>query len=334
MNYKKVIFAILAGILLIFSLGPRPKSPNFDLSWPLKSNHLDSLENALIHSEKSLNLYEGCEANIVWADTTIKRSTWVLLYLPGFSANHPEGAPTHLHLAQKFGMNAYLARNFDHGLRRDSALSHFSAEQYWEKVKEDLAIAEKLGDHVIIMSTSTGGSAALKLAAEFPDKVAGLVLYSPNVRLKDPKSSLLLAPWGKQIAESIIGPVRHIESNNPDHAKYWYLDYQTSSLVELQNFLMNALDERTFAKINCPVFIAAYDDGKGNSDPVVSVEAMEWMYAHLRSSVKAFEKFDAGNHIIANPLFSSKTAEIEAATSNWIQGTFNIVPIAHEISRP
>ena len=36
------------------------------------------------------------------------------------------------------------------------------------------------------MATSTGGTLALKLAAEYPD-IAGLILLSPNIAINDPQ---------------------------------------------------------------------------------------------------------------------------------------------------
>jgi alpha-beta hydrolase superfamily lysophospholipase len=45
-------------------------------------------------------------------------------------------------------------------------------------------IAKKLGKKVIIMSTSTGGTLSLQLAAAFPE-IAGLVMYSPNIEINN-----------------------------------------------------------------------------------------------------------------------------------------------------
>ncbi|MFR6382415.1 MAG: alpha/beta hydrolase [Odoribacter splanchnicus] len=66
-------------------------------------------------------------------------------------------------------------------------------------------IAHKLGKKVIIMGTSTGCTLALMLAADFPVLVDALILYSPNIKIKNPMAPLLSGPWGLQISGAVHG---------------------------------------------------------------------------------------------------------------------------------
>jgi pimeloyl-ACP methyl ester carboxylesterase len=58
-----------------------------------------------------------------------------------------------------------------------------------------LAIGRQLGNKVIIMGTSTGGTNALQLAAAYPNDVEALILLSPNIAINDPNAWLLNNPW-------------------------------------------------------------------------------------------------------------------------------------------
>ena len=50
---------------------------------------------------------------------------------------------------------------------------NLTADKLWNSAKEAYAIGRQLGKKVILIATSTGGTLALKLAAEYPD-IAGL----------------------------------------------------------------------------------------------------------------------------------------------------------------
>ncbi|MDZ7648638.1 MAG: alpha/beta fold hydrolase [Cytophagales bacterium] len=67
----------------------------------------------------------------------------------------------------------------------------FTADRIWEGAKQALAIGKQLGNKVILVSTSTGGTLALILAAEYPDDVHALINMSPNIAINDPAAFLL-----------------------------------------------------------------------------------------------------------------------------------------------
>ena len=82
---------------------------------------------------------------------------------------------------------------------------------YRDDVRDELHTAIKTdipftieGKKVILMSTSTGGTLSLKLAANFPE-IAGLILYSPNIEINNPSAFLLNDPWGLQIRTMLFG---------------------------------------------------------------------------------------------------------------------------------
>src|ERR1035437_8154564 len=147
--------------------------------------YVDSLESGKM-------IRPGNEAKIIWANDTLKSQTeFVLLYLHGFSASWHEGFPVNADFSKRYGCNAFLARLASHGLITDNPLIDMTSGKLYESAKQALIIARHLGRKVIIMGTSTGGSLGLMLAADFPEMVHGLILYSPNIRIKQKASFFL-----------------------------------------------------------------------------------------------------------------------------------------------
>ncbi len=87
-----------------------------------------------------------------------------------FSASQAEGDPVHRDLAKKYNANLYLSRLAEHGIDRgDSSMINLTAEEYEASAEKALAIAEKLGDEVVVMGTSAGGTLAIYLASRHPE---------------------------------------------------------------------------------------------------------------------------------------------------------------------
>jgi len=200
LKYTAITLFILA---TIYFLGPHPKEAIFENTLPNIPAlvNLDSFVNA---GEKLHKLKANNEAKIIWADSSHQPTEYAIVYLHGFSASQMEGAPVHENIAKAFHCNLYLARQAEHGIDTTEDLLNLTAEKYWESAKFAYAIGKKLGKKVILMSTSTGGTLSLKLAATYPE-IAGLVMYSPNIEINNPAASVLNNPWGLQIARLVKG---------------------------------------------------------------------------------------------------------------------------------
>ena len=111
----------------------------------------------------------------------------------------------HRTIARRFGCNLLLTRLAEHGLDTVDPMINLTADAYWESVKEAFAIGKQLGNKVILMGTSTGGTNALQRASTYPDDVYALVLFSPNIAINNDKAYLLNNPWGIQIAKLFTG---------------------------------------------------------------------------------------------------------------------------------
>jgi esterase/lipase len=218
-----------------------------------------------------------------------------------------EGDPVHRRFAKEFGCNLFLARLADHGIDTVEALLNFTSDRWWASAKEALAIGKQIGNKVIIMSTSTGGTMAVALAAQYPDDVYALINLSPNIALRDGAAFLLNNPWGLQIARAVIGGDYREWEADGERKKYWNSKYRIESLVQLEEMIESKMNKKTFQKIKQPCLTLYYYKNEEEQDPEVSVPAMLKMMdelgtpAELKRSV-AMPK--AGAHVLGSSLTS------------------------------
>ena len=313
-------------IVLIYAFGPKPARAKLDHNWPAVPQDPQQLEAALKLRESQHRLRPENEARIIWADSNHQKTPYSLLYLHGFSASHREGYPLNVQLADTLGANLYLSRLAGHGLDTSEQLATFSAEQAWQDAKKALAAANRLGQKVIILSTSTGGTLALKLAATFPEKVHALINLSPNIAIADPSAKLLDGPWGKEIAERVIGEKRYVNQDSNRAYRYWDSLYTVNALVELQRLLSATMTEETFAKINCPVLSLYYYKNEAEHDKVVAIERIPEMHQALGTpdSLHYFRALATpGNHVLASPVKSNDPQAVKAAVLEFCKKTLH-----------
>jgi pimeloyl-ACP methyl ester carboxylesterase len=202
MRFLKWAGFIVLLLVIIYFLGPKPSAPEYALELPAVPAEPASLEKYILEKEGLHNLKPNNEARIAWFNDSLKQPTdYSVVYLHGFSASQEEGDPVHTEFAKAFGCNLYLSRLAEHGIDTVDAMVNLTAEKLWNSAKEAYAIGKQLGRKVIIIGTSTGGTLALKLAAEYPD-IAGLILLSPNIAINDPNAWLLNDHWGLQASKT------------------------------------------------------------------------------------------------------------------------------------
>jgi len=233
-----------------------------------------------------------------------------------------EGDTVHQNIAKQFNCNLYLARLAEHGIDTTEDLVNLTADQYWESAKLAFAIGKQIGKKVILMSTSTGGTLALQLAATYPE-IAGLILYSPNIEVFNPAAPLLDNPWGLQIGRAVLKS-NYVDIKYKDSAypKYWNTHYRIEAVVALQNLLEATMTETTFKKIHQPTLALYYYKDEANQDNVVKVSAIQKMMQQIAtpSNLKMEMAMpNTGNHVIASPIVSKDIVSVEQATAKFMK---------------
>jgi esterase/lipase len=318
----KWIFILLLVFTVIYFLGPNPSTPVYTNSLPVVPAEASALEQYIAANEAQHKIKPQNEARIVWANDSAKQKTaYAIVYLHGFSASQEEGAPVHKAIAKKFGCNLYLARLAEHGIDTTEAMQNLTAEKYWETVKQAYAIGKQLGKKVILMGTSTGGSNALQLAANFPD-VSALVLLSPNIEINDPNAWLANNPWGLQIARLVKKSDYHITSDQREIYKaYWYSKYRLEAIVNLQEYLETAMTNENFSKVKQPTLLLYYYKDEAHQDNVVKVSAMQQMFDKLGTVAEQKRKVampNTGDHVIGGYIKSNDYQGVETEITKFM----------------
>lgn len=314
MRILKWLGIILILIIIVYFLGPQPTTPKYKNDLPAIPSEPELLEKYVADKEAKHKLKPDNEARIIWYnDSTREKTKYAVVYLHGFSASQEEGDPVHREFAKKFGCNLYLTRLAEHGIDTTNPLANYTAEKYWRSAVEAYNIGRRLGNKVILMSTSTGSTVALKLCGEFPD-IASNIMLSPNIAINDPNAWLLNNHWGLQIAHLVIGKHRTASDTTASYKQYWNYRYSTKALVQLEELLESTMKESTFKKVNQPTLMLYYYKDDDQQDDVVKVSAMKRMFAQLGTpdSLKSELAIPgAGNHVLGSPIKSKDVASVK-----------------------
>jgi len=321
MRILKIVILSFFALIVIYFLGPKPPKPVLKEVLPTVAS-INALDASIAAMEATHQIKPNNQAKIIWANSSKTQTDYAIVYLHGFSASQMEGDPVHQNIAKQFHCNLYLARLAEHGIDTTEDLMNLTAEKYWESAQLAYAIGKQIGKKVILMSTSTGGTLALQLAANYPE-IAGLILYSPNIEIFDPSAPLLNNPWGLQIGRTVLKS-NYVDIKYKDSAypKYWNSHYRIEAVVALQNLLEATMTKTTFKKIHQPTLALYYYKDEANQDNVVKVNAIQKMMQQIAtpSNLKMEMAIpNAGNHVLASPIVSKDIVSVEQATAKFIQ---------------
>ena len=281
----------------------------------------DNLDLYLSESESRFDdITEGTEKKIIWAGSPGERTALSIVSFHGFSATRQEFSPLADTVAKSLNANLFYTRLAGHG-RGGPGMVDGSVNRWANDANEALQIGHRLGDKVILIGTSTGSTLATWLALQPTNSELGaMILLSPNFYNADSDMRMLLWPWGEQIADTLIGKVRHWESKNPLHEKYWANDYATSSLLPMMG-LVKTVNDSDIEKINIPTLMIY-----SSKDKTISVPPIRETFARLGSEEKELFEFndteDPDYHALAGDLMSpSSTAVLAEKMSRFLKDT-------------
>lgn len=320
---------ILAVIAYLYLIGPRPASITYTFKAPDPPKNLGLLEREIKLWEDRQTLRPEMAARIVWADSVPQKTKWSIVYLPGFTASWKEADPIHFDIARRYGVNLFLARPYAHGEAGPDPMLKFHPDSALNAALYAIKVGHVLGDSVLVMSTSTGATYALAVAAA-TELVHAQVVYSPNIRIANDAAFLMDNPWGLQILRKMSGGnYRGHTTQSDSFNKYWLPKYRIESLVSLQQLIEDQMQPATFSKINHPLFLAYYYKNELEQDQVVSVPAMLRMFEQLgthnsRKKKEAFPK--AGDHVIGSSLKSKDIEGVRTATINFLESALGWKP--------
>ena len=137
-----------------------------------------------------------------------------------------------------------------------------SIKKWITDLYEAIEIGSKIGEKIIIMSTSTGGTLS-SIAAIDPmlsKNILGFIFISPNFGINHKLANLITWPLSKYWLSLIIGKTTKSKARNNLNAKYWTLAYPTNALIPMANFVKK-VNEQDFSNVKIPaLFYFSLDD--------------------------------------------------------------------------
>lgn len=233
---SRTTLIVLGAIAALLALGPRTPV-DAPAAAPALPTTLAMLPAWLADHERAAGVTDPNVAKrVVFIDSLAPTKTpWSVVYLHGFSATRQETAPLAQDVALELGANLFETRLHGHGLPGDS-MGHVTARDWLADTRQAFAIGRALGDSVIVIGTSTGGTLGVWLATVPPAEQAGLarlVLISPNFGAHDHAAEVLTLPWARVVLPRFI-PQRSWQARNEEQKRYWTVSYPSTALFPMQ----------------------------------------------------------------------------------------------------
>ncbi|MCP9200726.1 alpha/beta hydrolase [Gramella sp. GC03-9] len=319
---------ILLILIIGYVSGPVPQEPVYSYDLPELPSDFQQLDNFIVQKEKELPVREDNQARIKWYDSNREKTEYSIVYLHGFAGSYMDGYPVNQIIADTLKANLYLSRWAGHGLKPPHSLDNFSPENAWESAREALAIGNRIGEKTIILSTSTGGTLATKLAASYPEKVYALINLSPNFEDDQPGTFILNSPWGYDIANIVsFGENKKIDHEQDIARKYWDTIYPSRALVDLQLLVESTMLPAVFKEVTCPVLTLYYHKNFIEEDQHVEVDFFRDVHELLSTpdSTNVLKPLETpGTHFIGSDIKSKDTQVVVREIINFLTNNLQI----------
>ena len=275
----------------------------------------DDIEAWLANRERQVAaqyaLIPETEKRVTWYGEPGERTAWVVVNLHGFSATRQETAPLAERVAASLAANLFETRLSGHG-HGEQPLHAVRAEDWLEDAAEALAIGARLGEKIVVIGTSTGGTLALAMSDhDTAAAVSDLVLLSPNLRPRDAKAAWLTRPAGPLIAKLVNGDTRSWEAHNEQQARYWSTSYPIDAAVEVMR-LVDSVQSRLPMQLEQDLLVLQSPDDKVVS-PEATRQAFERISAPRKRLIEIGNAEDPSNHVLAGDILSPASTDTIAA---------------------
>ncbi len=200
--------------------------------------------------EQFLDIKEGVEKKVIWANETNKKTPIAIVYIHGFTASSEEVRPLPDKIASDLNANLFFTRLTGHG-RNPKAMELCSIPNWMKDLHEALEIGSKIGEKVILMSSSTGGTISVTSALDkkLSKKILGYIFISPNFGINNKFASLISWPFSEYWLKLILGKTMKHNPRNDLNKKYWTMSYPTIALIPMAK-LVNEVNDKDYSKVD------------------------------------------------------------------------------------
>ena len=317
-KFLKYLSLAIVALVILFALGPRPEADmevRFD---PVILN--ENLDNYLANAEAGVpNLIKGAEKAIIWFDPGKREQTDVaIVYIHGFSASSRETSPLSENVARALGANLFLTRLKGHG-RDSDGFAEGSVNSWINDVAEAIAIGEKIGRKLILISSSTGGTLSTWAMTDqaLSANVAGLVMISPNFETQALPNNVLTMPWAETLLPMIGGQTRTWQPHNEEQGKWWTTSYPSSAIFPMAALVreVRKIDKTTIGQPALFIY--------SEKDEVIVPSEVQDAANSWGGEVDIMVVNDSGdpsNHVLAGDILSPQTTPVIAERIlQWVE---------------
>jgi len=273
----------------------------------LHNNDLKQLETDIALSEqKTAGLIRGTEKKFVWAKA-YEQTDIAIVYIHGFSASRQEISPVCERIAEALDANLFYTRLEGHGCHAN-AMKTITSRKLLQDAADAIAIGNRLGKKLIVISNSTGGSLACSvLANTAPDSIAALILLSPNFGLKSPMARVLSWPGKSLWLRLLKGPTFTFDPQNDAQANFWTTSYPSRALLPMVEVIASAR-HAPLHNITAPTLMLYC-----KQDQLLDINAMLSYFALIGAAQKQVIDYDSvgssQQHVLAGDILSPQTNE-------------------------
>tara|TARA_B110000467_G_C18273969_1_gene454210 strand:+ start:48 stop:1058 length:1011 start_codon:yes stop_codon:yes gene_type:complete len=319
---KTLLFvsAIIFGVWVFGPLEPAKMDVGFD------ANVLgENLNSYLMVQEKRFNdITIGVQKRVIWADKVGKKTPLSIIYIHGFSATSEEIRPVPDQIASALKANLYYTRLTGHG-RSPMAMAEPNVADWMSDMAEAIAIGRKIGQRIIVISTSTGStlSATAALNPILSRDISGFIFISPNFGINNPFAKLLTWPAARWWVPLIAGKMRHSTPRNKQHSKFWTTTYPTIAAIPMAA-IVKAVTEQDFSKVTIPALFYFSLEDKVVDPEATKNMTRKWGGRKKIINVTMTEQDDKYSHIVTGNIVSpNQTDYTVRETIKWISSLLN-----------
>ncbi|MDB6179681.1 alpha/beta fold hydrolase [Paracoccus sp. Z330] len=270
-------------------------------------------------SDREQGIDPARAGRIDWRGPPGQRTDLALIYVHGFSGHPSELDPVPQEVAEAVGANLYSVRLAGHGAE-DEALARANVAQWWDDVAEAVAVGERLGDRIVLIGLSTGGTLAA-LAAVDEDlgrRIDAVVLLSPNFGVHHRYFRLLNLPFSRQLVRLLM-PKDRCGDNLATKPRGFMSPCPAIEAAIPLAALVRRASGTDFSVAHQPAFfIWSYADNIVMPKATDAV-ADRWGGRATRLNVTPSKQDDPHGHIIAGEDFSPRLSPLMVkAISIWI----------------
>ena len=279
---------------------------------------LGALSTKITQAEQQYDdIVEGANKFIRWYQDKPEKTNLSIVYIHGFSASRQELSPVTERLADQLAANVFYTRLTGHG-RSDDAMAEASIQAWQSDMIEAYDIGRLIGNKVIFISTSTGGTLVTWLLSQDSiEQPFANIMISPNYAVQSKTAWLMKSSWGLKFAKLVNGDYNSFEPLSDAHGKFWTERYPLEAVGPMMH-LLDQVEELDKSKITThQLIIYSPNDKVIKPNKVISVSKE---FKNSKTQLIAYQQStDPYQHVLAGIACSPEsTDDMINLLSNYI----------------